>query len=281
MMHSIKRTLIGLIVFLPTLLLAAPKTARIVERTMMDIPVVGEITTIRTTHVGECQILERRDIKIHNLLARMFGGDGKSTEFERIDLCQETVTHFDSEDGETRVKTFAEVRQEPDESDTDIHIDNENDEEPATITREFSRKREIINGHRCRLVTTRILMGEKERPLIIRQWVARKIEPLERRNRQYERFNKATDQDRDAFQGVPDFINAFLQALEEDQDLQPIEGYMVRAEIRLDDADGDPVFHLAYDLKESAMLAHESKQFAFPHVTPAAISKPQMPSGDF
>lgn len=247
---------------------AETKAVRTVETTIMQAPVIGKITTHKLSYYSECVYVEHREIKFHNALAALFSDDRKVKEGSIYDNCNEVLYDLDYGHGSYDQKSYREVIQEEsedDEEDHDDHIVVESDGKPPVIKRSIAKERETINGLKARKVTTLIMGEEGDKPLVMQEWYARKLPGADIREDVLASTDRALKRDREQYHGIPDFIQAFMDAVkEEGVNLEEVPGYLIRAEIHLDDDDGDPIFFLNYNLDEIERLDVKNAVFEIP-----------------
>jgi hypothetical protein len=246
-----------------SLVFASDQAVKTVETTVMEAPVIGKISTLKTSYFTECRMLEVREMKFHNVFAALFSEDRKTTDGTLTDYCRELVWELDYDDEEYRQKTFEQVRAELQEEDNEIVI--ESDDDPPIITRTVEQTREDVNGFKARKVVTLIRAEEMDRPLILEEWYTRKLPGADMRDDVRTSIDRALDREDDVYHGVPDFIQKFFDAMDESgQGLEEVPGYLIKAEIRLEDDDGDAIFYLRYNLEKIAKLSANEKTLSIP-----------------
>ncbi|MCF7922616.1 MAG: hypothetical protein K9M55_07935 [Candidatus Marinimicrobia bacterium] len=142
-------------------LYAADKEYHIKEKTVIEIPVVGKISTLTSSYLSGCKLKENTTIKMHNALIKMVSeSDGKSTDMTLSNLCEEIQWEYKPESASYESRSFEELRKqrslEKDEHGT--HIDmgsdhNDIDDLPKMV-REIQGYEKNINGHKARKVVT-------------------------------------------------------------------------------------------------------------------------------
>ncbi len=228
--------------------LAQDEIIKSTESTLMDAPIIGKITTDKTVYVSDCRILEDRTMKFHNILARVFTSDPTTRDVTLTDLCTEMVWEIDHDEREYEKKTLAEMRAAQVDEDHETEINLESDKGPPIITQVIGREKEKVNGFKARKVTTAIRSEDSDNPLVIVEWYARKVPGMEQRARMFNRLDVALGRDDGIYHGVPDFIGVLFDELKEEKELETIPGYIIRAQIRMEDDDGDAVFLMEYNL---------------------------------
>ena len=112
-------------------LYAGEKEHHIEEKTVIDIPVVGKITTRTTSYLSGCKLKESTSTKLHNALVQLVSdSDGKSTDIQLSDLCDEIQWEYNEALSNYESRSFHEIRTQyqQDNDDSDIHIDIESDQ---------------------------------------------------------------------------------------------------------------------------------------------------------
>lgn len=239
------------------------------EKTIIEIPIVGKISTQTTSYLAGCQLKESTTIKIHNtLLKAMSGVDGKTNEVELSDLCDEVRWRYDDET-ESYVKvSFSKIRVEKAEQleEGGVQIDMESDQNDINhnpdISREIMGYEKNVNGFRARKVVTTVHGDEMENPIIIEEYYSTKAKALTKITNTREKISTLTGNDAKSIDGVPGFINSVYASVVDDEDWKRPKGEVIRFIIRAVDEDKDPVFTMTYDV-----MVAETDEFDAEHFT--------------
>jgi len=249
-------------------LYAADKEYHVEERTVIEIPVVGKITTLTSTHLSGCLLKENTEFKMHNALIKvMSGGASNNRRVQLTDMCEEKQWQYNENDRSTEEYTFAELRAENahDEDGDDVHIDmgldqNDMDDLPR-ITRDIQGVEKNINGQRARKVVTRVHFEESKTPLLIEEYYTTKAKALSKVSHAREDMQKKMGKSYDV-EGVPEFIKLIYREIQEDQEWARPDGEVIRLSIQMLDKDEDPVFSMKYDVTTSEVIGFDADHFS-------------------
>ena len=235
-------------------LYAANKEYHLEEQTVIEIPIVGKITTLTSSHFSGCKLMETTVFKMHNSLIKAVSeSNGKRRTVQLTDLCNEIQWQYHEADETYKAYTFDELRtgNENDVDEQDVQIDmgiDQNDiNQTPRITREILGMEKNINGKKARKVVTQVHFEKAKNPLVIEEYYSSHITPLVKVMRAREDLSTKID-NAHSLDGVPDFIKLIYRELQEDQEWERPEGDVVRLIIWMLDAEEDPVFTLNYDV---------------------------------
>ena len=249
-------------------LLAASKAHHLEEKTVLDIPVVGKITTRTSTYLSGCKLKENTTIKLHNALVQLVSdSDGKSREIQLADLCQEVTWTLDDESGVEEKHSFAELRaiRESQREEAKTHIDIESDQNDIDdlpkMVREILGYEKNINGFKARKVLTTAYPEDSDARVIIEEYYSSKIPALSKVTSAREDLSEKLGYDESRVEGVPTLINVMYDAIRENEDWDRPEGEIVRFIIRLVDEDDDTMFSMTYDVLKAETIGYQEDHF--------------------
>jgi archaellum component FlaC len=249
-------------------LYAGGNSYHIEEKTVIQIPVVGKITTLTSSYFSGCKLKERTSFKMHNTLIKALSdGKARSESVHLSDMCEEKQWQYDKDADSYKEYTFTELREKhnPTEDDDDVQIDMEIDQndinELPKITRDFQGTKKNINGHKAQKVVTWVHLEETENPLIIEEYYSKDSKALSKINDARDDLRKETRGISDVA-GVPSFIKFIYNELQEDNEWAKPDGEVVRLSIRLLDEDDDTVFSMDYDVTLSEMINYQEDHYS-------------------
>ncbi len=238
------------------------------ERTVIEIPVVGKISTHTSSYLAGCKLKKTTTIKMHNTLIKMMSdSEGISEKILLSDLCEKLRWRYDEDQKAYTSVSFAEVRQErlENEVENESHIDMESDQNDIDdfpqMTHEIMGYEKNINGFKARKVVTRVYRENSENPIVIEEYYATDIRPLKKITDALEKVAQEMGEGDNHVQGVPSFIKAVYDGIREDKDLDRPAGDIVRFVISLLDDDDDPMFRMQYDVLKAEKIAFEADHF--------------------
>lgn len=249
-------------------LYAGNNSYHIEEKTVIQIPVVGKITTLTSSYFSGCKLKERTRFKMHNTLIKALSdGKAQSESVQLTDMCEEKQWQYDKDAEAYKEYTFTELRDihNPVEVEEDIQIDmgiDQNDiNELPRITREFQGVKKNINGQKAQKVVTWVHLEDTENPLMIEEYYSSDSKALSKINHARDDLRKET-RGIDDVAGVPSFIKFIYNKLQEDNEWAKPDGDVVRLTIRLLDEDDDTVFSMDYDVTLSEMINYQEDHFS-------------------
>ncbi|MEA3286578.1 MAG: hypothetical protein U9Q77_04300 [Candidatus Marinimicrobia bacterium] len=261
--------ILGLITYSLPLYAATNKAYHVEERTVIEIPVVGKITTLTSSYLSGCKLKETTLIKMHNTLVKMISdSDGKSQEILLSDLCDKIRWRYDENKQVYSSVSFEEVRQERvrQEAENELQIDMESDQndidDSPRLTHEIMGYEKNINGFKARKVVTRVYVKSIDNPIIIEEYYAADTKPLKKITVAREKVAQEMGAGDNHIDGVPGFIMAAYDGMRQDKELARPEGEVVRFVISLLDNDDDPIFSMKYDVLKAEKIAYQPDHFA-------------------
>ncbi len=250
-------------------LYADSKEYHLEEKTVIDIPVVGKITTKTSTYLSGCKLKETTNLKLHNALVNIVSdSDGKSKEILLSNLCDEIQWRYDNESETFNSLSFEEVRgnSELDDEDSEVHIDMESDQYDIDnlpkMIRDIQGYKKNINGFKARKVVTTVYPEDSDNRIIVEEYYSNSSRALSKITKAREDLNMKLGYNEDHIEGVPTLINVVYESLKKDHEWSRPEGEVVRFVIRLLDEDDDDIFTMKYDVLEAETSKYQEKHFA-------------------
>lgn len=259
--------LLGLFTFcLPAL--AGDREHHIEEKTVIEIPIVGKISTISSSYLSDCKLMEKSTIRMHNSLVKMLAdSDGKSEHSQLSDMCDEVQWEYNSELATWESSTFAEIRKEIQikVQNAETHIDMESDQNDINdlprMTREIVGGEKNINGFPARKVVTRVHLEDRDNPLIIEEYYSTRAKALTEITKKREDLRRKLEHDVDDVEGVPDFITLLYDAIKADDSWARPKGEVIRFVIQLLDDEDDQLFTMNYDVVIAETGNYQAEHF--------------------
>ncbi len=250
-------------------LYAASKEHHIEEKTVIDIPVVGKISTLTSTYQSGCQIKESTSTKLHNALVQMMSDSkGRTWDIQLSDLCDEITWTVDTETGSQTEQSFAEYRakKEAAEAEAENHYDMESDhndiDDLPKMVREILGYEKNINGFKARKVLTTAYPEDSGSRIIIEEYYTTKAPALAKISNTRKDLSERLGHDDSHVEGVPSLINAIYDSIREDTDWNRPPGEMIRFIIRLVDDEDDDLFSMSYDVLKAETIKYQAEHFA-------------------
>lgn len=241
----------------------------LLEKTVVEIPVVGKITTLTTSYLSGCKLKENTTLKIHNALIKVMSeSDGRTREMVLSDLCEEKQWTYNKSSGVYEAKSFAELREEGEKfiDDDNVQIDMESDQNDIydlpKMTHKILPGEKKVNGFQTKEVLTKVYPEKMERPIIIQEYYTRDSKALNKISKAREEIYKELGYGEDHAEGVPDLIKMVYNAIREDQEWERPDGEVVRFVIMMVDDDSDPIFSMNYDVKKAKVTEHQADHFS-------------------
>lgn len=250
-------------------LYAGEKEYHIQEKTVIEIPVVGKISTLTSSYLSGCRLKENTTTKMHNALIKIVSeSDGKSTEIVLSNLCEEVQWHFNDETESYQPVSFQEMRDrksdalEHDETHIDMGSDhNDIDPEPKMV-REILGYEKNINGMKARKVVTTVYPEDSDHRVVVEEFYTTKAPALSKISRAREDLSVKLGNEVDNIEGVPSLVNAIYNDIKSDREWSRPEGDILRFVIRLVDQDDDEIFSMKYDVLKAETLPYEADHFS-------------------
>ncbi len=225
------------------------------ELTVIDIPIVGKISTHTDSYLAGCQLKETTTYRMHNALIKAISQSARKTEAIVLsDLCGEIQWEYDDETNAFKSYSFSEIREntDRDEQNYDVQIDMESDQNDiknnANISHDILGYEKNINGFRARKVVTTITSDGQDHPVIVEEYYCSKAKSLTKITAAREKLTEQLGYGEDNVDGVPSFINQAYASIAEDEDWKRPEGEVVRFVISVVDDDNDPLFLMTYNV---------------------------------
>jgi hypothetical protein len=249
-------------------LYAGNNTYHIEEETVIQIPIVGKMTTLTSSYFSGCKLKEHTTFKMHNTLIKALSDNGaKSRGIQLTDMCEEKQWKLESDQEAIKEYSFAQLReahvQSHDEEDVqiDMGIDQNDMDELPRITREVLGVEKNINGQTAQKVVTWVHLDEAKNPLIIEEYYSSKSKALAKINATRDHLRSQISGIGD-IAGVPSFIQFIYRELQDDQEWARPEGEVVRMSIRLLDEEDDAVFSMDYNVRLAEDIPFQEDQFS-------------------
>ena len=250
-------------------LYAGDKEYHIEEKTVIEIPIVGKISTLTSSYLSGCRIKESTTVKIHNTLVKIMSeSDGKSTEVILSNLCDEIQWQYNDETASFEPQSFAALREKKaaEEGHLEPHIDmgsDQNDmDDPRKMVREILGYEKNINGFKARKVLTTIYPEDSDSRVVVEEYYTKKSAALSKISRTREDLSMRLGNDEDHVEGVPSLVNVVYNDIKRDREWSRPEGDIVRFVIRLLDEDEDEIFSMKYDVLEAETTRFQEDHFA-------------------
>jgi len=268
------KTVLILAVFLGLFAYSLPLYAsnteyHIEELTVIDIPIVGKISTQTNSYLSGCKLKETTIFRMHNMLIKMMSESaGKTRDIMLSDLCEEIQWKYDEESAEYQSYSFAETRAQlaQDDENREVQIDMESDQNDIKndpdIRHEILGIEKNINGFKARKVVTTVSGDNQNNPVIIEEYYSTKAKALTKITRTREKLAEELGYGEENIDGVPSFINNAYASISEDEDWQRPEGEVIRFVISLMDDDNDPVFTMTYDVITAETTGYDADHFS-------------------
>jgi hypothetical protein len=249
-------------------LYASDNEYHIEEKTVIDIPVVGKISTMTSSYLSGCKLKETTTVKMHNALVKiMSDSDGKSTEAILTNLCDEIQWQYNGESETYEPLSFEKVRDQKssEEDDHETHIDmgsdqNDIDDLPKMV-REILGYEKNINGHKARKVVTTVYPEDSDSRIVVEEFYTSKSTALSKISQAREDLSKKLGYDESDVEGIPSLVDVIYEAIKKDKEWSRPEGDIVRFVIRLLDEDDEDIFTMKYDVLEAETSRFQEDHF--------------------
>ncbi len=250
-------------------LYAGDKEHHIKEKTVLEIPVVGKITTSTSSYLSGCRLKEDTSIKMHNTLIKIVSeSDGKSTEVILSNLCEEVQWQYNEDSDTFSPHSFSDLREMKanENSNHETHIDmgsdqNDIDELPKMV-REILGYEKNINGFKARKVVTSVYPEDSDTRIIVEEFYTTRSQALTKISKAREDLNQKLGYDEDHVEGVPSLVDVIYESIKKDKEWARPDGEIVRFVIRLLDEDDDDIFTMKYDVIEAETTRYHEDHFA-------------------
>ncbi len=250
-------------------LYAAGKEHHIEEITVIDIPVVGKISTRTTSYLAGCKLKEVTTIKLHNALVQMLSeSDGKSHDNQLSDMCEELLWKYDDEKMIYTAQSFSEIRAkvksdlENSETQIDMESDQNDIDDLPRVVREIMGYEKNINGFKAQKVLTTVYPEDSDKRIVIEEYYTNKSQALSKISSAREDLNKKLGYDDAHIEGVPSLINMAYNAIKTDRDWSRPDGEVIKFTIKLLDDDEDEMFTMTYDVTTAETIPVQEDHFA-------------------
>lgn len=238
------------------------------EKTTIDIPIVGKITTYTSTYLAGCQLKETTRIKMHNpLIKTLSDSDGQVEEVQLSDLCDQVQWSKDDETGEYVKESFEDIRareheyMEADEVHIDMELDQNDIHDLPRMTHKILPGKKNVMGFSCREVITHVYSDEMKHPIIISELYTKDSRALNKISKARENLFEDLGYSEDHAEGVPDLIKLAYDAIREDLEWERPGGEVIQFNIEMIDADKDPIFKMTYEVQTAERTAYREDQF--------------------
>ena len=250
-------------------LYAGDKEYHIEEKTVIEIPIVGKISTTTSSYLSGCRLKEGTTVKMHNALVKMMSdSDGKSSEVVLSNLCEEVQWQYNEELDAFEPQSFEDIRELKalEKGDHETHIDigsDQNDmDDPQKMVREILGYEKNINGLKARKVVTTVYPEDSESRVVVEEYYTTKSKALSKISRAREDLSMKLGNEEDHVEGVPSLVNVIYNDIKRDREWSRPEGDIVRFVIRLLDEDDDEVFTMKYDVLEAETTQYQEDHFS-------------------
>jgi len=250
-------------------LYAGDKEYHIEEKTVIEIPIVGKISTLTSSYLSGCRLKENTTIKMHNTLVKFVSeSDGKSSEVVLSNLCEEVQWQFNADTEDYQPISFKELRDnktqqyEENETHIDMGSDQNDIDDETKMVREILGYEKNINGHKARKVVTSIYPEDSNTRVVVEEFYTTKARSLSKISRAREDLSLKLGNEVDHVEGVPSLVNSIYNDIKRDREWSRPDGDIVRFVIRLLDEDDDEFFSMKYDVIETETLPYQADHFA-------------------
>ncbi len=257
--------ILGLFTYTLPLYAGSPKEYHLEEKTVVEIPVVGKITTYTDSYLSGCKLKEQTTFKMHNSLIKMMSSsDGKSHNIQLSDMCEEVQWTYDSDDKLYRSKPFSELRENTDdpEPQIDMELDQNDIDDIPRMTHEIMGYEKNINGFKAQKVISTIHPDDAANPIIIEEYYTSKAKALTKINNAREDLRENLGHDKDNIEGVPSMVEVFYEAMRKDHEWDRPDGEVVRFIIKMLDNEDDLIFSMTYDVTTAEILDYHEDHFS-------------------
>ena len=249
-------------------LYAGDKEYHLEEKTVIEIPVVGKITTKTSSYLSGCKLKEDTSIKMHNALIKMVSeSDGRSTEVVLSNLCDDVQWQYNIETDAFAPHSFKELRESKaaEAGDHETHIDmgsdqNDIDDLPKMV-REILGYEKNINGFKARKVVTSVYPEDSDTRIIVEEFSTTKSMALSKITKAREDLSQKLGYNEDHVEGIPSLVDVIYNSIKRDKEWDRPDGEIVRFVIRLLDEDDDDIFTMKYDVNEAETTPFQEDHF--------------------
>ncbi len=249
-------------------LYAGNKEYHMEEKTVIEIPIVGKISTLTSSYLSGCQLKESSTIKMHNALIKMVSeSDGKSTDVTLSNLCDEIQWQLDQESASYTSRSFDDVKaarhaeNDEDKTHIDIGSDHNDIDDLPKMTREILGYEKNINGQKARKVVTTAYPEDSDSRIVVEEFYTSNSAALTKISRAREDLSDKLGYDDSHVEGVPSLINVIYDSIRRDKGWARPDGEIVRFVIRLIDEDDDELFRMQYDVLEAEVIPFQEDHF--------------------
>jgi hypothetical protein len=249
-------------------LYAGDKEYHLEENTIIEIPIVGKISTTTSSYLSGCRLKESTTVKIHNALVKIMSeSDGKSTEVILSNMCDEVQWQYNEELAAFEPHSFEDLREKraSENGDHDTHIDIESDQndmdDSQKMVREILGYEKNINGFKARKVVTTVYPEDSDNRVVVEEYYTTNSAALSRISRAREDLSLKLGNNEDHVEGVPSLVNIIYNDIKRDREWSRPEGDIVRFAIRLLDEDDDEIFTMKYDVLEAETTNYQEDHF--------------------
>ncbi|NQV42789.1 MAG: hypothetical protein HQ506_10580 [Candidatus Marinimicrobia bacterium] len=250
-------------------LYAGDKEYHIEEKTVIEIPIVGKISTTTSSYLSGCRLKEGTTVKLHNALVKLMSeSDGKSTEVVLSNLCDEVQWQYNEESAAYEPQSFKALKEmkAEEQGNSETHIDMGSDQNdmdgPQKMVREILGYEKNINGHKARKVVTTVYPKDSDSRVVVEEYYTTKSTALSKISRAREDLSMKLGNDEDHIEGIPSLVNVIYNDMKRDREWSRPEGDIVRFVIRLLDEDEDELFSMKYDVLEAETTRYQEDHFA-------------------
>ncbi len=260
--------ILGLFTYTLPLYAANNNEYHIEEQTVIEIPIIGKISTLTSTHLSGCKLKENTIIKSHNTLVKMMSeSDGKSQEILLSDMCEEVQWKYDENQAAYRAYSFDEIKQlsisdEDSETHSDMGSDQNDIGDLPKMVRNILGYEKNINGFKARKVVTTVYPEDSKNRIIIEEYYTTNARALSKISSAREDLIKKLDREGHQMEGVPNLVDYIYKSIREDKEWSRPDGDVVRFVIRLLDDDEDPIFSMKYDVLKAETTKFQADHFA-------------------
>ncbi|MCF7807705.1 MAG: hypothetical protein K9M49_00685 [Candidatus Marinimicrobia bacterium] len=260
--------LLGLFAYSLPLYAGNDRAYHLEEKTTIDIPFVGKITTYTSTYLAGCQLKESTRVKMHNpLIKTLSDSDGLIEEAQLSDLCDKVQWLKDDESGEYVRTAFADIRarehrdMEADEVHIDMEVDQNDIDDLPRMTHEILPGKKNIMGFSCKEVLTQVYSDEMKHPIVINELYTTDSRALSKVTRARKELFEDLGYAEDHAEGVPDLIKLAYEAIREDQEWERPDGEVIYFHIEMVDEDMDTIFSMTYEVQTAERTTYRVDQF--------------------
>lgn len=238
------------------------------EKTVIEIPIVGEITCLTNSYLAGCQLRETTQIRIHNpIIKSMTDNAGKASESRLSDLCDQIQWKYDAETNRYVSHTFAELREmerkklNADNAQIDMDSDQNDIADDPSVDRSILPGEKNKNGYSCRLVETLVYSDDIDNPIVIHEYYSDEAKALNKITRARQDLFDQLGYEDDHVDGLSGLIKQVYESVLSDGEWVRPDGEIVSFEIQMIDKDRDPLVTIRHNVKVAEIIPYTADHF--------------------